>query len=328
MIKKAKKITTKIVRAPKSFISWVVGIKDVIALMRKGLKDLPGTNIELAQYHLENGNVSDAIFRLKIIEKFFSQNNPAVHNLLGWCYFVKGDHYTAQEHLQKASKEDKAHLGEFLQNIDKIDIIPDVIYSQFRNIKAEEIVNALSSTKVNLVREFVDLLNPHLTAIPDEYKILELGSNIGMLGSEMRKLLPDIFTLAAIEPSKEMIMLEEAYFGEEENYNELDCDNVMHFLKASKKEAEIIVSLNGLGFTSKLDDVLAAIKLRLKKDGHFAFLSRVDDQSYLDKNTLEFVMNSGEIIASIEKNGLEILDSKQFVLENNSKFSIFVVKKL
>lgn len=326
MFKKARQVKAHITSTPGKVAGWFASIKDGIELMRKGLKDLPGTNIELAKYHLENGNVSDAIFRLKIIDRFFKTDNPEAKLVLGWCYFVKGEYMNALEKLEQVPKTDTDNLAKFIKEINIVKKIPDGIYAQFRNIKADEIVNLISSPKVNLVREFVDMALPHLNELPDEYKVLEVGFGSGVLGSELRTLLPDMFTLEGSEIASEMVLLEEAYFGEEGNYNELQVMPAMKFLKNNQKQVELIVSLGGLAFTSELDGVFSSIKNRLKKNGHFVYMARVDDKTYLDKNTLEFVVSNAEILTAFEKNKFEILDSKQFLLENNSKFSIFVVK--
>ena len=59
-------------------------------IIREKLKNLHKTNYELGLYHLEKGNIGEAIFRFKIVRKFWPHDYDA-HLKLIYCFCITGN---------------------------------------------------------------------------------------------------------------------------------------------------------------------------------------------------------------------------------------------
>lgn len=62
----------------------------------KKMQDLQKTNYELGMMHLNKGNINEAIFRFKIVRKFWPNNYKAHLNLI-YCYFILKKEKQAQK---------------------------------------------------------------------------------------------------------------------------------------------------------------------------------------------------------------------------------------
>lgn len=60
------------------------------------LQNLHNTNYQLGLDHLDKGNVNEAIFRFKIVRKFWPADHEA-HLKLIYCYFILEDRVKAQK---------------------------------------------------------------------------------------------------------------------------------------------------------------------------------------------------------------------------------------
>lgn len=65
-------------------------------IVREKLKDLQKTNYDLAIEHLRNGNIKEAIFRFKIVRKFWPQNYAAHLDLI-YCYLILDEEENAND---------------------------------------------------------------------------------------------------------------------------------------------------------------------------------------------------------------------------------------
>lgn len=90
-----------------------------LLLMREKSKNLLETNMKNGLFHLEKGNISDAIFRFKFI-RFFWPKNISAQYYLAYCYVLKNQKVKAKEILNKIIKKHPFHL-EALKLLRKID---------------------------------------------------------------------------------------------------------------------------------------------------------------------------------------------------------------
>ncbi len=84
-----------------SFLS----IKTEISTVREKAKDLHQTNFELGNHHLENGNLSEAIFRFRFIKKFWPDDYDAYY-LLAYCLTLKEKPRKARRVLEELLEKD------------------------------------------------------------------------------------------------------------------------------------------------------------------------------------------------------------------------------
>lgn len=315
-----------------SFPGWAIQrLRDLVDHLKKikaNLKDLTGTNLKLGIYHLYRNNLSDAVFRLKIVDNFLDRSNEEANYYLGWTYLKKGDFQKAIHHLAKAGKADEIKLHNFIQEIDNISEIPMSIETMNRNITAEDYIDQFTNSEYYLPLELVNDINSNLINIPDSYSVLELGCNVGLCGAHMHARLPEEFTLTGIETSSIMhSMLQNIETSQQTKYySQLHNVPVQDFLAQNRTKFNVITSFNGFSFTSNLDELFSQIKLSLTKEGIFAFTVRGSSKTHLDKSLLEFSYDENTIKQALKSNHFEIISERELKLEKNNKFYIFLVK--
>lgn len=77
---------------------------ECISIIKK-CKNLLETNYKLGMKHLENGNLSDAIFRFRFIKKVWPEFYEA-HYRLAYCLVLKGKIFEAREVLAELLQKD------------------------------------------------------------------------------------------------------------------------------------------------------------------------------------------------------------------------------
>lgn len=366
------KVIKSALSGPEHLLSVVKKSINDLKSLRDNLNDLTNSNIKIGMYHMENKNWKDAIFRFKFVKNFLDKDNKDVLFYLSWCYLFQGDLNKAlesvNESLSAASgqgevddenqeiKRMKIILKDFIEKIDEIKEIPEEIEVYVRNIIADHFLNKFDSNGYYLPTEFVNELNKHIIDFPEKYSVLELGANIGLLSLEMRKRLPDQFKLLCIESSNVMSeflqngldRFEEKYSssmivedsdeeGENEGIfseNEVRCELVRDYLNDQKDDKlfDLIVSLEGLNFTSNLEGVFKKIYQNLIENGNFAFTSRIKHissgtNSSIDKTNFEFVHTKEYLEDCLEKAGFVVETDRIVELGKNNLFCIFIARK-
>jgi thioredoxin-like negative regulator of GroEL len=84
-------------------------------MIRKKSQNLSKTNYDLGMRHLQNGNVKEAIFRFKIIKKFWPENYQARLQLIT-CLLMDNQKHEAKQIAQEFIKE-KPEFKQKLQEI-------------------------------------------------------------------------------------------------------------------------------------------------------------------------------------------------------------------
>lgn len=322
------KIINSITGAHKWIIGNICSLIQNFKLMRENLRDFNNTNLRLGKYHLFNKNINDAIFRFWLVEKIFDPDNPEACYYLGWCFMKKGNYEKALEYLEKAKDADKVNLEQFVKNIDSVQILPENIEAILRDILAEDFIDRFINKEEFVPTELINELNVYTVSLPEEYTVLELGSNIGLGGVEIRKKLPEEFNLIGVENSEIMSKLANSLKQDngEEIYNEFFNVSIPKFLEQDHNYYNLIISLDGFAFTSNLQGLFIKIKHRLAKDGTFAFVTKTNSSTYLDKNLMEFYHDITNIRQALQKSSFEIVQERQLRLDKSSSFSIFIAK--
>jgi tetratricopeptide (TPR) repeat protein len=308
--------------------SKIKEFKYYIATFKYRLSHLSETNLELGMHHLHKQNINDAIIRFTLVDKFLNPNDRLANYWLGWCYFLKNNYKKAIYHLQKASYSDQVKLGQFLENYSNYVEIPAEIWRQYRDFTAQYYPTSFRSDTINLPYSFIQKTMDKIVALPDSYSILELNSNIGLAGYEIRKRFPDSFTLTAIENSSAMNDLVNLYYPKLNIYDQLINSPVKDFLHNTQNKFDVILSFCGLSFTKDLKHYFECIYNISNNDGYFAFCLPVSKKTELSLKRKEFVFNSEEIKAAIDLSKFTTLGVNELSLGINNKYSIFICRKL
>jgi len=296
--------------------------------LRYRLNNLSESNMELGVFHLRNRNWNDAEFRFKLVIRFLDPGNKLAHYWLGWVCLLKQDHKQAIIHFEQAAEEDKIGMLSFVKSIDTVHKVPNDIYALNRDIMTDVFMDKFASETEDIPQDLVHELNEAITdSLPEEYNILELGSNIGLLGKEINKRMQESYKLVGVEPSAEMIKAQDIYFSEEAIYDSMIQAPIDEFLDKSAEQYDVILSLDGFSFESGLKNIFQTVFSKLSTNGYFAFAVHSAPTNGFSNKTLEFHYNNQQIREELIENGFNLLVAKDFTIEIKNNYSIFVCKK-
>lgn len=316
-----------IIKLPHYYRQKILDFKTYLMDYKNKLSNLRDTNFELGIYHLYNQNLNDAIIRFKLVDKIFSPNHQESNHWLGWCYFLKNNVEKALLHLEKAGKEDTLNLKSFLQNCYNCTEIPQDIWQQLRDITSSNYEKRFNSDKVYVPLTLVQKAIETITELPDNYNILELGSNVGRVGFEIRKRFPDSFTMIGVETSEKMKALMQIYYPKSDIYDQLIDESLIDLTKKFQNNIEVILSLSGFISTKDLFNYFGSIRSILSPNGYFAFCLPAGSKTEFSLKNKEFIFNSEDVRMNLSSQNLSLLYFDELTLEINNKYYIFVVKK-
>ncbi|HJD55667.1 MAG TPA: methyltransferase [Rickettsia endosymbiont of Pyrocoelia pectoralis] len=317
-----------IINIPNLIKNKILGFKNYLNDCKYKFNHLSETNYELGLDHLYRGNLGDALLRFKLVDKFFSPNNSKVYYQLGWTYFLKNNYPKAIEYLEKSHEKYKAIFINFLKNYKEATEIPTEIWGKYRDLTAKYYPNIFNNDKnIHLPYRFVNESLKQITDLPDNYSILELGSNIGMVGSEVQKRFPESFTLTGVEISELMTELQETYQPNIKVYDQIYNISINDFLKQNTNKFDIILSFCSLTFTKDLSEYFNSIYSLLNKNGYFSLCLPITSNTQFSVKRKEFIFNLTEVNNILQNNNFTILVSEEIILAENNKYSIIVCKK-
>ena len=316
-----------IMSIPNFFRQQFKRFTDDIKKLRYKLKNLTESNLDLGVYHLRCRNYNDAIFRFKLVDRFLDPDNKLANYWLGWTYFMKQDYSKSIVCLTKAKEVDEIGLLSFVKSIDSTTFIPTAIQSMHRDIIADIIVDKYVTEEQNLIVELVSEFNNQAKNLPEEYSILELGANIGMLADEMHKRMQESYTLTGVEISDKMIQLQPKCFPNSKPYDDIINAPIDEFLEKEVNLYDVVYSLDGFATNIDLKKIFTSVFSVLNTNGYFAFVVRTDKQNGLSAKLLEFAYNPQYVRDMLEETGFMILSVNDFSLEIKNNYSIFMCTK-
>lgn len=295
--------------------------------LRYKLSNLAESNLDLGIYHLRCRNYNDAIFRFKLVDKFLDPGNKLANYWLGWTYFMKQDYKQAINCLTQAEDIDEIGLLAFIKSIDNATYIPSAIHAMHRDIITYIIIDKYITAEENLIIELISEFNKQAKDLPEEYSILELGANVGMLGDEIHKRMQESYTLTGVEISEKMIELQLECFPNSKPYDGMINSLVETFLEKEINLYDVVYSLDGFSTNADLKKVFNNIFSVLNTNGYFAFIVKTDKQNKLSTKLLEFAYSPQYVKEVLKESGFKILSVKDFSLEIKNNYSIFVCTK-
>lgn len=325
---KIKYYCLTIINIPNFIKNKILGFKNYLNDCKYKMSHLSETNYELGLDHLYRGNLNDALLRFKLVDKFFNPNDSRVYYQLGWTYFLKNDYRKAIEYLEKSNEKYKIIFVNFLKNYKNATEVPEEIWKKYRDLTTKYYTNIFNNDKnIHLPYRFVNETIKQITDLPDNYSILELGSNIGLIGYEAEKRFPESFTLTGVEISDFMNDFQEEYHRNLKIYDQIYNISVNEFLKQNSNKFDIVLSFCGLSFAKDLSTYFNLIYSSLNKLGYFALCLPTSGNTQFSVKRKEFIFNLNEINSILQKNNFAILASEEIILAENNKYSIIICKK-
>ncbi|NRB10003.1 MAG: methyltransferase domain-containing protein [Rickettsiaceae bacterium] len=316
-----------IVNLPSSILKGKAWFKSYIKQFHYNLNNLSESNLKLGIYHLENRNFNDAIFRFKFVDKYLDKGNKEANYYLGCVYFMKNNYPQAVKYLEKGASEDKINLKQFIKQIDNVQQVPDDIYVFHRDINAEIFIDKFASDTKNLPQIIVQELLNTIEDLPDQYSILDLGSNISILGNELRRKMPDSFDLIRVECSSEMIVLGEACFPDVTIYDNTHQTLPIKYVAETKEQYDVIVSLEGISYQADLAPIFDNLYKVLKDNGYIALCFKYSQSRSFSAKHLEFSYNEEQIVELLTESGFTIQSKQKIMLEIKNNYYIFIARK-
>ena len=306
--------------------------------LKAKLKDIKGTNWDLAQYHFTAGNHNDAIMRFKILQK----NNYRLiesNYFLGRIYLEKKDYTKAKTYLNAyLSTQDSNYKSEaqycmsIINNLEISSIPNSVIINKRDRITLNLEKSSLDITLLNRYSAIIHILKSEINS---GAKILEIGCYIGVLGRIIKESFGNniqYFVGSEIGPEAGQVA-EAMHLGETPVYDRVKvCKNISE-IAADDAIYSIVLVPDILSYYSDLLHFFVQIFTSLGDGGSAIVVARVIKEN----NTTESCRDM-EFIHPIEefRYGYEYLvksaESCQLQLKNSNDigdgFELFVFKKV
>ncbi|MBP7190005.1 MAG: methyltransferase domain-containing protein [Rickettsiaceae bacterium] len=311
------------------FIEQYQDLKLHIEKVRTNLDNLKDTNIDLAWYHIKQGNISDALVRFKIIDTLIAPNDKEVFYGIGWCYFLKKDKEKAISYLEKAGDEDKVGLKAFLENSAEVTQSPTKILDEYRRITSESYIKKWINYPKYLPRLLTKDLLSVVEELPKDCKILDLGCSCGFIGAEIDRTMQKNYTLTGVDNIEELTSYTKSIRDDKIRvYDKIVSMSAKQFLNSPEEEKyNIIFSFNSLDFAKNLDLYFSRITRILEKNGYLALLLQTDTQTIWNPFECRFIYSADEITAKLKLAELEILDIKEWRFPKTATYKMFIAKK-
>lgn len=312
----------------KYVLEKIIELKEHVANVKAGLRDLRSTNILLAFYHLRQGNVNDAILRFKIIDIFISPNDEEVHYGFAWCYFLKGNYVKSMMHLKQSGARDISGLGYFLTNWESLAEVPELLWSEYRSITADSYNYQWIKHPVYLPKEFANCLFGKIEELPKECRILDLGCGSGLAGAAIDYRIQKKYHLTGVDNiaslTKNIKNLRE---DKRKVYDEVISLSLRDFTSSNSSKYDIITSFESLNFAKNLTPYLAKINKMLKANGYFALMLKTNNTTAWDIDDRCFIYTKDYVKEQLIVAEFKILDIKEVYFAKNSIYNIFIVTK-
>ncbi|XVN40267.1 MAG: methyltransferase domain-containing protein [Rickettsia endosymbiont of Argas persicus] len=326
---KIKYYYSTIINIPNFIKNKILKFKNYLKDTKYKMNHLRQTNYELGLDHLYRGNLNDALLRFKLVDKFFNPHDSKTYYQLGWTYFLKNDYKKAIEYLEKSNERYKTIFINFLKNYKDVTEIPKEIWGKYRDLITKYYPSIFNNDKnIHLPYRFVNDTLKQIDDLPDNYSILELGSNIGLVGTEIQKRFPESFTLTGVEISSLMNDLIEVFNPNIKIYDQIYNTSINEFLKQNTNSYDIILSFCSLSFTKELSVYFNAIYSSLNKDGYFCLCLPTNSKTQFSVKRKEFIFNPNELNNILQKNNFAVLALNEIILAENNKYCIIICKRL
>jgi predicted TPR repeat methyltransferase len=292
---------------------------------RDKMRDLKTTNMELGLFHLQNGNLNDAIFRFKFVDKFLTSGDSKAEYMLGWCYFIKQDFARAENYFASTHELEATEIMKFLKAKD-LDSIPVNILNKYYELWADRIDEENSHNKNELVNKFTELLLPLIEGLSKGRKILELGCKTGFIGEKIAPVMQEGMILEGVELSERMCRIaRNRNYVSDGYYSKVHCKSIDEYIKKVDEKFDLVIAFNSLSIYKDLPSVLKPLKKKMPgaKIVLCLKLATIDNVNF-DRSKINFVYDSSTIEAEIKAAGLKAESIENFSSNTKEKYSLII----
>lgn len=302
-----------------------------LAQIKYRFEHLADSNLELALFHLSNGDYFDAYLRLKFIVTFLDKGNSTAYYLLGWSHFLRGQYQQAEIALGNAESEDDIGLKDFIKNINYVQTIPIDIYAALRELHAVNFMRLFNYDE-NIIPKIALALAKFTHSLPENYTILEIGCNISLLTQEIINNFSGKFSLEGIEISENMLNLGQQALLANKNSHHFQNVSPHDYLANMLSKYDMIISLEGVDYEKNIRQLLARLADKLRENGYLAFgcFQFLVNKNLPGKNFSSklgrFIYNHYQISQDIELD-FNVLYSTELAISNEIKYCFYICSK-
>lgn len=307
---------------------------------KEKLKDLTGTNYNLALFHLNSGNISDAIMRFKITSYMDKLKlHPDIEYYLGLCYYIKFKYDESKPYLDsyiEKSSVSKTEEAQFLLSaikgtIDGKKAIPSSLTSIYHDQLLKKYGNSLEPHESEALDSFINKLLSYIESQKSDSmnKILDVGCRTGEVALALKTSGTDSI-IDGIDTSYGMIEKAKARkFQEEPLYSSLKQCDIYEYIstKPKNKKFDIIISHDSLNSTPSLSLLLKDLQSLLSPKGFIAISLRTtrDKQWSLNNLPFRFSFNKDYISNEIKESGLKTFSQSDISFQNDDNGLIIIL---
>jgi 2-polyprenyl-3-methyl-5-hydroxy-6-metoxy-1,4-benzoquinol methylase len=268
------------------------------------IKDLKGTNWDLALYHLKAGNYNDAIMRFKLVGKT-GYRQKEIYYFLALIYHEKDQILDSKHYLTLYLNSDDQNYraeAEYLAALNGTAIINTIPQSilQLRRGRITFNLQKASFDKTTIER-FLTIINLLKNTAPNCNRILELGCHIGFLGKLLKENLP-VHYLKGKDWSKESLEVTKLLRDVKDNkiYNELELVNDFTELFNENALYNLVIIPEVLDAYSDLMELFMESLTLLDDNGLLIITFMQDDSNFHYSHSLDAGFNLVEMVDNQE----------------------------
>ena len=302
---------------------------DDIKNFKRSFYNLYETNLNLGVYHLESGNIRDAIIRFRIMTVLFSKHEliGEVYKWLVWSYFIAEKENKAIYWIKKNNSIKEEELFNLVTNREletKLEKIPLSIIKKYNNITARYYDRKYYNRNLSLSNVFVKDLLVDIKEYNSKLNILEIGSGVGIIGNELYNYIDrKKYTITAIESSIKRIKIAKKT-GEYSRVLEQDIEEFL--LSNTKENFDLIICFLSLTFLRSNTKILKDIKNILANKGYLALLMPISDVTV--RKSVSFTYSQNDLYKDVEKANYNIISKNQYNLNKNRYEKLLLQKNI
>lgn len=329
-------------RSLKQVISdYIQDIKVQFSGLSGKLHDLRGTNYKLGMEHYERGNFPDAIFRFKMLKRFYPDMKEADY-FIARSYFENGNENSAKQFISEYLKSqdqkyrvEAEYTYDVLENrVQNIQVIPTQLAKHTFDVLSYDYDAIYLSSDETPQNTMFSMINSYCveSGSPFGHISLDIGCGTGYIG-RMLKSAKIASVINGLDISPRMIEICNSLKNEGlkvyDQCYEQDFDSFILSYNQSTKFSIITIS-NFLLYYSKLDTCLNYLKPLLSDKGLIAITyktSLVEGNVSFDPYMEEFRYNDEYVAKVIGDAGLQIQKKTEVTFVDGDKgFCMLLIK--
>jgi tetratricopeptide (TPR) repeat protein len=219
-------------------------IQDFIINLQK-LKKLKATNIDLGRYHLNEGRITDALFRFNLI-KYLWRDDQEIMKYLGIAYLLKEEYEKARYYFNACEKSEQLELNYYQKlafSPSLVEDIPRVAKNRQDKMRNHEYLIQLDLQDCILIKEVMgDVISKHLS-IKLPYNVLEIYPEDGEIGKLLKSFFPSLEIYGVTDLQKTKDYCSEIVVEGEKIYKKIYQEDIGEFFRHFDIKFNLVIGL-------------------------------------------------------------------------------------